>query len=426
MSRGTGQDYSSGQTGKDQSSPWELHRLNHRDTLSVEGAVNQPRVCSRPTIEDIRMKVAILANDRPSFIRPMAEGLARMLNSCGAEPVMHYDGLDSLALRRSIDPSSPRSIAGSALRLIQSRRAFEEFFARLGEPDLIVAVNNVPGSFAKGAFPNVELLRERLPDVPIVNYDLHFLPTLNSWARFLLRGEKTELSSDALRIFKRGSFGLERYDWYLMASVDRELRLPPGPLPYSLIGLDLDDGTLYPEQRGKFSVLVDFVQDRPDYLASRAVQLEALRLAGVDHVILDGRYTVGEIRAVYRRSSIFLLAACESFGLPICELQACGSRIYMPDIFWASAHWTSERVYGPRHPALSSNFVVYDENAEALAERLHAEQQAFNPAQVRETFENVQPELLHGDRKAVRDFLERVADGTIHSRLHRSHVGLGR
>lgn len=106
------------------------------------------------------MKVAILANDRPSFIRPMAEGLSRMLNACGAESVLHYDGLDHLGLRLSIDPHSLRSIAGSTLRLIPSRRAFEQFFERVGDADLIVVVNNVPGSFAKRAFPNVEVLRD--------------------------------------------------------------------------------------------------------------------------------------------------------------------------------------------------------------------------------------------------------------------------
>ncbi len=372
------------------------------------------------------MKVAILANNRPSFVRPMAEGLARMLKACGAEPVMHYDGLDHLALRRSIDPTSLRSIAGSTLRLIPSRRAFDEFFERLGDADLIVVVVNVPGSFAKSAFPNVELLRERLPEAPIVSYDLHFLPTLDSWARFLLRGEKTRLGRDATRIFDRGAFGLERYDWYLMASVDRELRLPPGPLPYSHIGLDLDDGSLYPDQQGRFSVLVDFAQDRPHYLAYREIQIEALRRAGADYVVLDGRYSVDEIRAIYRRSSMYFLSSVESFGLPICELQACGSRIFMPDIYWASSHWISENVHGPREPKLSPNFVVYENDPEALAERIRAESRTCDPAKVRATFERVQPQLLHGDRAAVTQFLERVDDGTIHAMLHKSHAGLGR
>ncbi|HYN81501.1 MAG TPA: hypothetical protein VES88_08365 [Gemmatimonadaceae bacterium] len=371
------------------------------------------------------MKVAILADDRPSYVRPLAEGLFRMLEACGAEPVMHYDGLAHLGLRRSVDPTSLRSIAGSTLRLIPSRRAFDEFVERVGDADLIVVVLHVPASFAKGVFPNIETLRERLPNVPVVNYDMVFLPTLNSWARFLLRGEKTAIRGGADRIFDRGSYGLERYDWYLMGSVERELRLPPGPLPYSLIGLDLDDGSLYPDQGGEFSVLVDFIRHGEQNLAYRKVQLDALRLAGVDYVVLEGRYSMKEIREVYRRSSMYFLAFCESFGLPVCELQACGCRIYMPDTYWASSHWISESVYGPRKPEYSSNFVVYENDPELLAERIREEARTFDPARVRATFERVQPQLLHGDRAALSEFLERAEDGTIHSRLHKSHVGVG-
>jgi len=372
------------------------------------------------------MKVAILADDRPSFVRPLAEGLFRMLKDCGAEPVIHYDGLAHLGLRRYIDLHSLRSVAGSLLKLIPSRRAFDEFAQRVGDVDLIVVVLNVPASFAKGACPCVEVLRELWPQVPVVNYDLHFLPTLNSWARFLLHGQKHALRRESARIFDRGSFGLERYDWYLMASVERELRLPPGPLPYSLIGLDLNDGSLYPDQQGKFSVLLDFRQEGAENLAYREVQLEALRRSGVDYFVLEGRYEIDEIRAIYRRTSMFFMAVCESFGLPICELQACGSRIYMPDPFWASSHWISENVYGPREPKFSSNFVVYENDPKVLADRINAEARSFDPAKVRATFERVQPQLLNGNRAALSDFLGRVDDRTIHSQLHKSHVGAGR
>lgn len=372
------------------------------------------------------MKVAILADNRPSFIRPTAEGLARMLKACGVEPVLHYDGLAHLALRRSVDTHSLRSIAGSTLRLIPSRRAFADFAERVGDVDLIIVVLNVPASFAKGPYPGIESLRERWPKVPIVNYDVHFLPTLDSWARFLLRGEKGALRVESKRIFERGFFGMERYDWYLMASVEREIRLPTEPLPYSHIGIDLDDGSLYPDQQGKFSVLVDFIRQGAENLAYRKVQLEALELSGVDYLVLEGRYPMDEIRAIYRRSSMYFLAFCESFGLPICELQACGSKVYMPDPYWASSHWISDKDYGPRQPKFSSNFVVYENDPEALSKRITEEARTFDPAKVRATFERVQPQLLHGDRPALQDFLKRVEDGTIHSRLHRSHFGIGR
>ena len=90
------------------------------------------------------MRVEILANDRASFVKPMADGLARMLKDCGADARVHYDGIAQM------------------MRL--------------------------------------------------------------QWAH--------------------------------------TSRFPPGPNPYSLIGLNLDDGRLYPDQREEFQVLVDFEQPR--------------------------------------------------------------------------------------------------------------------------------------------------------------------
>ncbi|HUQ47510.1 MAG TPA: hypothetical protein VM053_04605 [Gemmatimonadaceae bacterium] len=372
------------------------------------------------------MRIAILANEKASFIHPMAEGLARMLTACGAEPLIFLDGLDNLALRQSIDTGSIRTIAASSLRLRDSRRKFDSFIEDLSGVDAIVVVANVPISFSRSVFPNIEVLRQRLPIVPIVNYDLHYLPTLDSWARLLLRGEKTKLGGDDLAIFDKGGFGLERYDWYLMAAVGTELPLPPGPQPYSLIGLDLDDGTLYPDQGDEFRALVDFEQNRGDYPRYRKAQLDALKLAGVQHTILEGAYTRGEIREIYRRTSIYLLASAESFGLPICELQACGAKIFLPDAYWAASHWLGANLYSAREPALSPNFVLYEDNAEKLARRIDEIRAAYDPAKTRATLEEFQPHLVHGDLTELTAFLDRLESGEIHSRLHPQHRPIGR
>src|SRR5688572_3300351 len=372
------------------------------------------------------MRVEILANDRASFIRPMADGLRRMLADCGAVPAVHHDGLSNLMMRQKPDFSSARSLAGSTFRLAQSRRSFEEFTARLEGADLIVVVANVPGSFSPGLMPNVELLRARFPEVPIVNYDLHYLPTLDSWGRYLLKGERTQLAAEDLRVFDKGQFGLERYDWYLMASVGTEVPLPPGPHPYSLIGLDIDDGTLFPDQRGQFRALIDFEQNRWQYPEFRKVQLEALELAGVEYEVLQGSYSIEEIRAIYRRTSIYFLASSEAFGFPICELQACGSLVFTPDMYWPASHWLGDDYYVKREPSLSPNFVLYENDPIRLAERIRIAARDADPARVRANMEMYQPALLHGDRSSLEDFLDRVSSGAIHSRLHREHAAVGR
>ena len=90
--------------------------------------------------------------------------------------------------------------------------------------------------------------------------------------------------------------------------------LPPGPNPYSLIGLNLDDGRLYPNQRGKFQVLVDFEQPRGHFPKFREIQMEALRLSGVKYRVFEGSYTSDEMLAICRRSGALMLAHAESFG----------------------------------------------------------------------------------------------------------------
>lgn len=349
-----------------------------------------------------------------------------MLRSCGAEPVLFTDGLENLALRQSVDFGSLKAFAGSAARLSASRRRFDEFLSRLGGVDAIVVVANVPISFSKSVFPNIEVLRERLQNVPIVNYDLHYLPTLDSWARLLLRGEKTKLADEDLAIFRKGGFGLERYDWYLMAAAGTELALPPGPQPFSLVGLDLDDGTLFPEQNGEFRALVDFEQNRGDYPRYRAAQLEALRLAGVDYAVLHGSYSREEIRAIYRQSSIYFLASAESFGLPICELQACGAKVFLPNAFWAASHWLGQDLYSERQPELSPNFVIYEDDANKLARRIDEVRSTYEASSVVQTFEEYQPHLFHGDLAEVKSFLNLLDSGQINSRLHTEHRSIGR
>ncbi len=47
------------------------------------------------------MHVEILVNDRASFVKPMADGLARMLKDCDADARVHYDGIVHIQL----DPS---------------------------------------------------------------------------------------------------------------------------------------------------------------------------------------------------------------------------------------------------------------------------------------------------------------------------------
>jgi hypothetical protein len=372
------------------------------------------------------MRVDILANEKASYLQPMAEGLVRMLRGVGAEARLHPDGLAHLMRALSVDFSSARSLVGSSTKLVGNRREFSSFVDRLRGTDVIVVVAAPPGAFSPSLFPNIEVLRQLMPDTPIVNYDLHYLPMLYSWAKLILRDEETKLAPEHLAFFKKGKFGLERYDWYLMVSVGSHTVLPPGEHPYSLIGMNLDDGSLYPQQNGEFMALLDFDVTELHYPAMRKLQLEAVKKSGVKYQKLEGRYPRSEIRAIYRKAGAFLMSRSEAFGLPVSEVQACGSLVFLPDPHWAAAHWLGDNFYIKREPSLTSNFVVYENDVDALAASLQSASENFDPLRARETFIREQPQLYYGDGAELSKFLERVQNGEIHSRLHSEHYPIGR
>jgi hypothetical protein len=202
--------------------------------------------------------------------------------------------------------------------------------------------------------------------------------------------------------------------------------MPPGPQPYSWIGIDIDDGTLYPAQGKRFHLLLDFEQDRGAYPGFRKVQLEALKEARISYEILEGRYSRDEIRAKYREAAGLMLAHRESFGLPIAEVQACGGQIFLPRAEWAGAHWIKQRLSHAGPGKHSSNFVVYRNTVDALVDKLITAEQSFDPTRRLETFMKCHPQLYRGDRDELKKFLSRLASGAIHSRLHGEHTAVGR
>ncbi len=372
------------------------------------------------------MKIAILANEKDSFVRPLAEGLARMSAACDTLPEIHYDGLETLSLPLTLQNPTPRGVARFAFKSPKYRKRFARLAERLKSADVIVVVAHVPGSLSKRALGNLELLRKRLPEIPIVNYDLVYLPTVQKWGEAMLKGDLSDISREEIGLLQPKPFGLERYDWYLVASPVSEIPMHAGRRPFSHIGIDLDDGSLYPEQGGEFHILVDFEQRRKDYPVYREVQIDALERSGVSYEVLDGRYTREEIRAKYRKSAALMLSHRESFGLPICEIQASGGQIFTPRSEWAGAHWLKGDDMLPGPGEHSSNFVVYENTVDDLVGEIHAARDSFDPATRLRTFREAHPQLYRGNRAALADFLEKVESGTIHSRLHREHASIGR
>ncbi|MFH0881284.1 MAG: hypothetical protein V2A34_16355 [Lentisphaerota bacterium] len=343
--------------------------------------------------ENNLMKIAILGHAGIGYVWPMAMGLSRMLSRAGVDHEVFWNGLQ--LLRRSTGHSfHPKQLAKTFLSL--------PFLARLKTFDAIIVVQHLRDAFSDALA--VEWLREKLPGTPIILYDLVYLPTVGLWGPWLPQANQQS----------GRTFGLERYDGYLCVSSINRCPMPPGDQPVQQIGINLDDGSLYPEQ-GRFLALVDF--ERKDFSEERAIQLQALKNTKTEFIELHGQYPIMEIRKIYRRGSIYFLAHMESFGLPICELQACGARILTPRPDWCDAH---------RLPAqsLSPNFFIYENDTDLLEKQILELRTTMNPVQNLNTFKTHHPHFLHGDMDALQVFLDKLKTHEIHAKSHLQYADL--
>ncbi len=337
------------------------------------------------------MRVAILTSRENSFPKVMAEGLRRMLTALGAQVRVCPDG-HWMIRRQPAVPATPAQVARALLRgaFLKSLRGY----------DAVIVTGHMPRAFMTG-FMDDALIRATLPGVPIVLYDLVYLPTRGAWADWLKTG------NPAMGIPTGGHFGMERYDWYLASSVVSEHPLPPGPHKLSVIGLNVCTGDLFPEQNGTFTGLVDFV--RPDHPQERDIQIEALKSAGIPFRVLSGSYTTAQIRAIYRQTAVYFIAHRESFGVPICEVQACGGYIFTPRADWVPSHWIKDPA-APGPGTLTENFVVYENDPKSLAAKLTELRPKYSSHHcVRQRVLEQQPHLAVGDVAALASFLDQVS-----------------
>lgn len=341
------------------------------------------------------MKIALLGNLKPGYICPMTQGLYRMLSALHVDVRIFSSGLSLL-------------LKSSGIKGFAKNAGFYPYMKRLAQCDAIIVIQHLRDAFQTSL--QIERLRCLLPDKPILLYDLTYLPTVGRWGPWLnpFKDGLWGTGSDTYR-------GLERYDWYLCVSQQNRLPMPPGEQPCSEIGIHLDDGTLFPEQNGSFKALVDF--EREAFPEERKIQLEALEETGTEYIVLNGRYSIADIRAVYRTCSIYFLAHMESFGVPICELQACGSRILTPYSDWCDAHRL------PRNDELPPNFTVYSNSKKELIQTLRKLKADANPRKVIERFREYHGHFITGNPDALQDVLDKVGRNEISGRSHLNYTG---
>lgn len=357
------------------------------------------------------MRIAILADNKDGFRKPMAQGLQRMLAKVGVQSTVFYDGLAAVAERPPLSYASHAALVTTGMRAMLKEWAFYWLVPQLRRHDVVVIVKTIPGNFTRSHLRD-HALRRLLPNVPLVLYNLIYLPAWRRAVRWLRDG-------DAARRIRPGEgWGLNRYDWYLTASIYGDNPLPPGCELYSLIGVDLDDGTLTATAKDGFVALIDF--ERPEHLRERAVQVSALEETGTRYVVLHGAYPMDDIRRIYRQCSLYFPACRESFGLPICELQACGAYVMTPYAQWCPAHCIgSSSVDGVG--TLPPNFIVYDNDKDLLVRHIETIRARYDPKAVFDSFITHHRHFYHGDLEQLAGFIEKLRTGAVHAKLHERH-----
>jgi len=363
------------------------------------------------------LKVAILANNADSFPKPMAEGLHRMFQSIGVTSEILYEGLNSL-------PPSKRRPTGEKRQTWQKTAiaygrgffrevAFRRLVRKLKGFQVAVIIGHLPVAYYESFFDD-RRLRRALPHLPIILYDLIYLGTNRWWI------ERLASCDVASRVPQGQHYGLNRYDHYLCVNEMNGNPLLPGCGGYHRVGIDLQDPALRLQQPKEFTALIDF--ERPQHLRERSDQVSACVEAEIPFQVLHGSYAMSDIRAIYRSTSVYFLAHDESFGLPICEVQACGGVVLTPHEGWCKAHYVTNDNRTPVR--LPDNIIPYNNNKAQLVQVLKGLRANFDPKENLRRFKATQPHYYSGDSASLSSFVEDVLNQKITSRSHESKLSL--
>lgn len=356
------------------------------------------------------MRVAILANRANSFYRPLAEGLERMFKQIGVEAILLYDGLESLPRKPLGGGGHRANWKGRLFPIAQGSVAwlnYKRLLRCLRTVDFAVIVGHMPGAYYDLFFDDRQL-RHDLPRLPIILYDLIYLGSRADWVTWIHDGLASR------RVPKGNHWGTNRYDHHLCITEVSEFSVLPGAEGYSRIGLNLIDPSLAIEPR-ELCALIDF--ERPDHLPERALQIQACLEAGIPFKVLHGSYSLAEIRKIYRSCSFYFLAHCESFGLPICEVQACGGVILTPYANWCHAHFLETPEPG-RIGRLPQNFIVYDNDRKQLLGELERLKRDYKAEAALANYKRDQPHFSRGNPEELARVVAMIEAGTIHSASH--------
>lgn len=336
------------------------------------------------------LRFAVLCNRENGSPKVLGQTLTAFLERAGHQATLSYE---LKAIRRLLDGREAK-VFSPAWGIYRAARAAHDarLLSRLREMDAIVLCGTTPRMFHRHAC-GVERLRELLHPIPVIYYSVQYLGNAPSLVE---------------RLERKGEPGVERFEHHWAVSPVTEIRGAPGE-NWTPIGLHLESVGLRPEPKPAPFAVVDFA--RKGFEAHRALQVRALEAAGVPYLSLERRYSMAAIRDIYRRASLFFLQFPESFGMPIAECLATGTRILTPDASWPMA-WRLDAEPRPGGGGrLGAGFTVY-EGFEELVQVLRAHEEEFDPEatprRVFSSFERDYPGFFRGDLARLREAIGRL------------------
>lgn len=357
------------------------------------------------------MKFVIFTDNNYNYRKPMADGLYHHLKQLGHDVTIIYEGkfwLCNFPLYKVLFSDIYKIFQNiKSRKLLHITRfwsmiTFEhKYKKKIFESDCLIVVDNCPNVFYRSFISRLELIRKEYRG-PIVNYDLHYLPN-QGWYGMIKEKDPN-------------NFGLERFDWYLPASLVTEFAIPKTiPQIYDCIGFDIQAEDLFSDQK-EFMAVLDFAHKGRE--CERAVQIEALEETKTPYISLSGKYTRSEIRSIYRRCNMFFTSVRESFSLPVLEIQLCGGLIATPYKKWLPAHFIDKNIYSSGEGELGTNFYVYDNDKEKLKEIILNARCTFDSKKNIENFKREYAAYYCIDDQVLSRFCKRIEDGEITGEKH--------
>ena len=358
-----------------------------------------------------KMRIIILSDDTPTYLKPMALSLSRMFKRLNIDSEIFFDGTRILNIKKNykfID-----KIKNLKRRLISffikgkyknhihpTSQEFNSLCEKIKMFDAVFVCAHMPYNLSNDFYQGIDMLREKIK-IPIIDYDLCFLwSTKPTWYK--------EISED------QGVFsGFGRYDHYVLISQMSNLPIKEkSHWPLTVIGGDFRDEELFPEQKD-FRALIDF--DKKTKFEERKIQIKVLEELNIPYTILSGIYTHSELYRIFRKHSIYFLSMPENFGLPIVELQNCGCKVFIPYKYWAAAHYTNKDPYEKGDGDLNSNFVVYDNDSQLLKEKILNLKEKFSAKQIIGEFSNKNLDYYSGNLLNLKKVLDKIKSNEISS-----------